>query len=255
MRASDAGGAAAGASAAAAADPLGAGIDVDPAALPAIAWLAPLAPEDRQRAARSLRVRVVGEGAALCRQGETAAHWFGVLDGLVVVSSLDQVGHETTIAGIRAGGWFGEASVLKQEVHRYQVRALRDSRVALLPSAVFHELLQHSLPFNRFVMALLNERLSQFIAAREVERVRVPEVRVARYLIELCNPTLYPGAGLLLRLRQCELAALAGLSRQRVNQALARLQERGAIRVDYGGVSVLDLERLRAIDEAANPDA
>lgn len=255
MRACDAGGAAVEASDAAAADRLGRGVDADAAAHAAIAWLTILGPEDGERARRALRVRDISEQAALCRQGETAAHWFGVLDGLLVVSSLDQAGHETTLAGIRAGGWFGEGPVLKQEVHRYQVRALHDSRVALLPSALFHGLLERSLPFNRFVMAQLNERLSQFIAARAVERVRVPEVRVARYLIELCNPTLYPGAGLVLRLRQCELAALAGLSRQRVNQALARLQERGAIRVDYGRVRVLDLERLRVIDEAPSANA
>lgn len=255
MRACDAGGAAVEASDTAAADRLGRGVDVDAAAHAAIAWLTILAPEDSQRARRALRVRDVGEQAALCRQGEAAAYWFGVLDGLLIVSSLDEAGRETTLGGIRAGGWFGEGSVLKQELHRYQVRALRDTRVALLPSALFHDLLERSLPFNRFVIGQLNERLSQFIAARAVERVRSPEVRVARCLIELCNPTLYPGAGLLLRLRQCELAALAGLSRQRVNQALARLRQRGAVRVDCGRVRVLDLERLRAIDEAPNPDA
>lgn len=233
----------------------GPGSDATPAAVSGIAWMTTLSPAEGEEARRALRTHVVGRSAVLCRQGESVAHWLGVLDGLLVVSSFNQAGRETTIAGIRSGGWFGEGSVLKQEVYRYQVRALRDSRVAVLPSAVFHQLLERSLPFNRFVMAQLNERLSQFIAARAVERVRVPEVRVARHLIELCNPTLYPGAGPMLRLRQCELAALAGLSRQRVNQALARLQGLGAIRVEYGGVRVLDLERLGTFDEARNADA
>lgn len=256
MRGSDAADAAAAAChAAVATDVLGRPADVAPVDPAGIAWMTILSPEDGEQARSALRLHVVDRSAMLCRQGESVAHWFGVLDGLLVVSSLDEAGRETTIAGIRSGGWFGEGSVMKQEAYRYQVRALRDSRVAMLPSAVFHQLLERSLPFNRFVMTQLNERLGQFIAARAVERARVPEVRVARYLIELCNPILQPGAGLVLRLRQCELAALAGLSRQRVNEALARLQERGAIRVEYGGVRVLDLERLRAIDEAPSPDA
>ncbi len=254
MFAADAGGAGV-AAFEAAADRFCRGADFDAAALAAIPWLTMLSPEDGERARRALRVRAIEQDAMLCRQGEPAAHWFGVLDGVLAVSSCDEKGRETTIAGIRAGGWFGEGSVLKREAHRYQARALRDSRVALLPSAVFHELLQRSLPFNRFLMAQLNERLSHFIAARAVERARVPEVRVAGHLIELCNPTLYTGAGLVLRLRQCELAALAGLSRQRVNLALASLHKRGAIRIDYGGVHVLDLERLRAIAEGLSPDA
>jgi CRP/FNR family transcriptional regulator, cyclic AMP receptor protein len=36
-----------------------------------------------------------------------------------------------------------------------------------------------------------------------------------------------------------------GLSRQRVNEALSALQEQGVIRVEYGGVRVLDLQALR----------
>jgi hypothetical protein len=36
-----------------------------------------------------------------------------------------------------------------------------------------------------------------------------------------------------------------GLSRQRVNQALQALQDACVIRVEYGGVRVIDLEALR----------
>ena len=38
---------------------------------------------------------------------------------------------------------------------------------------------------------------------------------------------------------------MVGLSRQRVNEAFAALQARGVIRVEYGGVRVLDLQALR----------
>jgi CRP/FNR family cyclic AMP-dependent transcriptional regulator len=44
---------------------------------------------------------------------------------------------------------------------------------------------------------------------------------VARSLAALFNPVLYPGVGEVLRITQQELAYLVGLSRQRVNEALA----------------------------------
>jgi predicted transcriptional regulator len=56
---------------------------------------------------------------------------------------------------------------------------------------------------------------------------------------------LYPGVGELLRITQQELGYLVGLSRQRVNEALRELQGEALIRVEYGGVRVLDLDRLR----------
>ena len=166
-----------------------------------------------------------------------------MLEGLVKVVTTDANGGETTIAGIQSGGWFGEGSVLKNEPFRYEARALRRTQVALLPASVFHELLDSSIMFNRFLLSQLNERLSQFIAARETERMG-PDVRVARHLAALCQG-IQPRAGALcIRVRQQELADLAGLSRQRVNQALARLGAIGLLRVEYGTVHVLQRDSL-----------
>jgi CRP/FNR family transcriptional regulator, cyclic AMP receptor protein len=101
----------------------------------------------------------------------------------------------------------------------------------------------------------LNERLGQFIAAREIDRLTDPDARVARGLAALFHPLLYPGVGSLLRTTQQELGYLVGLSRQRVNGALQALQSAGAIRVEYGGVRVLDLDRLRSYPAAGRPAA
>ena len=117
----------------------------------------------------------------------------------------------------------------------------------------FHWLLDHSIGFNRFIMNQLNERLGQFIAAREIDRLNSPDIRVARSLAALFNPVLYPGVGEVLRITQQELAYLVGLSRQRVNEALTALAEQGAIRVEYGGLRVLDLAALRAVVFTTRP--
>jgi CRP-like cAMP-binding protein len=95
-------------------------------------------------------------------------------------------------------------------------------------------------------MNQLNERLAQFIAAREIDRMHNPDLRVARSLAALFNPVLFPGVGDVLRITQQELAYLVGLSRQRVNEALAALEAQGTIRVEYGGVRILNLDALRS---------
>ena len=118
--------------------------------------------------------------------------------------------------------------------------------VAGLPIDSFHWLLDHSIGFNRFVMNQLNERLGQFISAREIDRMNNPDLRVARSLAALFNPVLYPGVGEVLRITQQELAYLVGLSRQRVNEALRALEAQGTIRVEYGGLRVLDITALRS---------
>ena len=50
-------------------------------------------------------------------------------------------------------------------------------------------------------------------------------------------------------LTQEEIAQLAGLSRQRANQALQRLEQAGLLRIEYGGVTVTDLDGLRRYED------
>ena len=217
----------------------------EPTELADIAWLHGLLPNERERALADLKVVKVEVGELLCRVGRPVTYWFGVIDGLLKTSNDSSIGIPITFTGLPPGGWFGEGTVIKREAYRYNIQALRRSTVAGLSVETFHWLIDRSIPFNRFILQQLNERLGQFMAAREIDRLSDPDARVARSLAALFHPILYPGVGSLLRITQQELGYLVGLSRQRVNEALSRLAESGAIRVEYGGLRVLDLERLR----------
>jgi len=217
-----------------------------PAELAGIPWLALLTPEERAVAVDDLKIGEAQPGDLVCRVGRPVTYWFGVVDGLLKMSGENADGHAMTFTGLPPGGWFGEGTALKREAYRYNVQTLRKSLVAGLPVDTFHRLLDHSIGFNRFVMNQLNERLGQFIAAREIDRMNNPDLRVGRSLAALFNPVLYPGGGQVLRITQQELAYLVGLSRQRVNEALSRLDAQGLIRVEYGGVRVLNLDALRS---------
>ena len=219
--------------------------------LAGIPWLPALLPPERERAVDALLVGDAMAGDSVCRIGRPVTYWFGVVEGLLKMSTDNAQGQTMTFAGIPPGGWFGEGTAVKREPYRYNIQALRKSVVAGLPIDTFHWLLDHSIGFNRFIMNQLNERLGQFIAAREIDRLNNPDLRVARSLAALFNPVLYPGLGEVLRITQQELAYLVGLSRQRVNEALATLEAQGAIRVEYGGLRVLQLQALRTSGFAA----
>ncbi len=216
------------------------------AELDSIPWLHLLAAEARERAAFDLCIAEAAPGEFVCRVGRPATYWFGVVDGLLKMSTDNAEGQTMTFTGVPPGGWFGEGTALKREVYRYNIQPLRKSLVAGLHVDTFHWLLDHSIGFNRFVMNQLNERLGQFIAAREIDRMTNPDIRVARSLASLFNPVLYPGVGEVLRITQQELGYLVGLSRQRVNEALTNLAAQGSIRVEYGGLRILDLNALRS---------
>ena len=228
------------------ADILGSAQPPQAADLRGIPWMSALSSEEREQAEAALVVGDIRTGELICRIGRPVTYWFGLLDGLLKMSNDDSHGAVITFTGVAPGGWFGEGTVIKREHYRYNIQALRRSRVAGLPVDTFHWLLDHSLGFNRFVMNQLNERLGQFIAAREIDRINNPDLRVARNLAALFHPLFSPNVGGVLRITQQELAYLVGLSRQRVNEALHTLSARGWIQVEYGGLRVLDLQALRS---------
>ncbi|HEY0877464.1 MAG TPA: Crp/Fnr family transcriptional regulator [Zeimonas sp.] len=211
-------------------------------------WLQRLDAVQQERVRRDLVERDLRSGAFVCRKGDAVEHWIGVVRGIVKVSNVSPTGKPVTLTGIAAGGWFGEGSLLKDEPRKYDVVALRDSRIAYLPRATFHWLLDSSISFNRYLLQQLNERLGQFIGTVEIDRLLGPDARVARCLAQLFNPTLYPGVGTRLEISQSEIGYLTGLSRQTVNRALQRLERDGFVQLDYGALTVVSLEGLRHFD-------
>ncbi|HEY9272860.1 MULTISPECIES: Crp/Fnr family transcriptional regulator [Achromobacter] len=211
----------------------------------AAAWFRVLSRDQQERVERDLTVQQVVAGSIIERKGELAQAWIGVLAGLVKVSVGNAEGKVASLTGVPAGGWIGEGSLLKREIRKYDIVALRDSVVARLPAPTFDWLLDSSIPFNRYLLHQLNERVAQFIGKAEYDRLLDPDARVARCLAELFNPLLYPGMGMRLTITQEEVGYLARVSRQRANQALRKLEEAGLLNVEYGAVRVLDLDGLK----------
>ena len=207
-------------------------------------WAAALEPDSAERARRGIVERVFAKGAYICHQDDRFECWTGVVEGLVKLSTVSRSGKAVTFAGLPTGAWFGEGSVLKGEPRRYDLVALRETRLALMEAATFHWLNQHSAAFNRFLVHQLNERLGQFIGLVQNDRMLDASSRVARALAQLFNPHLHPSVGTHLGITQEELGLLSGLSRQVTNQSLSRLESAGVLRVERGGVSIDDWREL-----------
>jgi len=179
-------------------------------------------------------------------RGDHFDYWTGVASGLMRMGIVSRGGKATSFTGMTAGAWFGEGTMLKNEPRRYDVVALRDSRLALMDRGTFFWLYENSVAFNRFLAMQLNERLGQFIALVEYGRTLDATARLARSIASLFHPILYPELNRHLEITQEEIGALSGISRQNANQCLKRLEKQGLLRLEYGGVTIVDLEGLRS---------
>ena len=120
------------------------------AELQEIPWLGLLSDSERQQIVPQLVVSDPQTGDYVCRVGRPVTYWFGVISGLLKMSSDNESGQTMTFTGVPPGGWFGEGTALKREIYRYNIQALRPSVVAGMPLDTFHWLIDHSLGFNRF---------------------------------------------------------------------------------------------------------
>lgn len=207
-------------------------------------WAAELSQDEIERTRRGITEKAFAKGAYICHRGDNLDAWTGVISGLVRLGTVSQKGKAITLAGMRAGIWFGEGSVLKKEARQYDLVALRDVRIAMMNTGTFFWLFENSAGFNRFLVKQFNERIGQFIALVEFDRTLDAAGRVARNIAWLCNPVLAPNAGSHLDITQEEIGLISGISRQAANQALGVLEKRKLVRVEHGGIVVLDLAGL-----------
>jgi len=207
-------------------------------------WSNDLNEQEFERARRGIAEKDFSKGTYISHRGDRLDSWNGVVSGLIKVSTVSRTGKAVSLAGVRAGGWFGEGSILKNEPRLYDLVALRDSRMAFLDRATFLWLFENSVAFNRFLVRQFNERLGQFIALVEYDRMLEAPGRLARTLAWLFNPVLYRDSSRHLELSQEEIGLLSGISRQATNKSLQILEAKGLLRLERGGITILHLEKL-----------
>ena len=81
-------------------------------------WSAELTDEEIERTRRGIIEKSFAKGAYICHKGDKLDPWIGVISGLVRLGTISQKGKSVTLAGMRAGIWFGEGSVLKKEARQ-----------------------------------------------------------------------------------------------------------------------------------------
>ena len=212
----------------------------------ALPWFRSLAGAEQAQLLEAMPTRESGKGEVMLANGEPVEGWWAVLSGLVMLRSAAPQRRASAFIGVPEGEWFGEGTALKGEARRYEVVALRPSRLICLPLPQMHQLRESSLPFNHFLTNHLNMRLGQAMAIIEAGRTRSPEFRVALYL----SPLFWRHARRI-HLTQEELGHLAGLSRQTVNRVLRMLEAQRIVSLELGRVAILDDAALQAYLQAA----
>jgi CRP/FNR family cyclic AMP-dependent transcriptional regulator len=203
-------------------------------------WAGSISREELVHIAPCVRLKELTRGEHLLHLDDRVDAWHGAISGVL----------RAGFSAVIGGAWFGEGSILKNEPRRYDVVAVTDSTVAVLPGDMFRWLTNNSVGFNRYLVQLMNERLGQFIATVVSDRTGNAAARLAYTIASLYNPVLFPRTPDLLDMPQEDLGIFAGLSRQMTNRCLKTLSEEGLVEITPRGVKVLDVKALVEFGDA-----
>lgn len=194
------------------------------------------------------RVRRLAAGATLFVQGSATA-LYAVLDGEVAMRFNAADGGQSMVELAPPPRLFGLAALASGQPSSYEAIAHRAARVLVIGEPAYVALMDGLPGFGRALMREFAHRHDRTLHLLQASRLQTAPERLALALHQLLRAgrAAPPDAEgqVLLRTTQAELAMLAGLSRQTVNQVLAGLAGAGHLATAYGGV------RLQAASAAS----
>ena len=105
-----------------------------------------------------------------------------MIEGLAKMSSDWATGNHLQLPESPPAAGSAKASMLKRgAARRYDVVACATRASLGMKRETFHRLLDHSIPFNRFIVTQINERLGLFISLLESERLADVDARRPRH--------------------------------------------------------------------------
>jgi CRP/FNR family transcriptional regulator len=157
-------------------------------------------------------------------------------------------GRAITLATLGPGAIFGELAMLDGESRSASVEATEDAELLALPARDVRSLIREHPEMGEKLVVALTRRLREANERISRQSFQTVPSRVAGVLNQLLAEEELVGSeardGVTIRLRQSDLAQLAGTSRESVSRFLATLERAGIVRVGRARVTVVEPERL-----------
>src|SRR5918994_4475518 len=204
-----------------------------------------LSREELERISRVSVARSFPAGVRVFHEGDHSDACYLVRKGDLRVTREHPDGRAIALATLGPGDIFGELAMLDGEVRSASVEAPSDSELLALPASDVRALLAGSAEITSKLVVALTRRLreaNERISRQSFQTVPSRGAGVLNQLLADAAVTPMVREGVTIRLRQADLAQLAGTSRESVSRFLATLERAGVVQVGRGRVTVLEPE-------------
>lgn len=208
-------------------------------------WFACVPPALRERLLSRGQVVSARTGTVFYAVDDAPDGLRAILEGEVRLISYPAVGTEAVVSILGRGAWFGELSTLDELPRPHNAVAAEPTKVLHISAAAFDAAAREEPQFYRALGLLVCTRQRASLTFMSQAIAQPLSVRVARTIAVATH-----GDGPL-KIRQEDLAAMLGVSRQSVNKELKVLEAAGVVALSYQQIAVLDLPRLKKLGKPA----
>jgi CRP-like cAMP-binding protein len=223
---------------------VGATARAEPELLAQVGLFADLSDSERVGLAALMRPRPYAKDEVVFLRGDTGTAFYVIASGRVKITLSSPDGKELILRRLTAGSSFGELALLDDEPRSADAVATEQSLLLVLQREAFRQFLaEHHEVATKLLgtVSMWLRRNADLI--QDATFLDVP-ARLARVLLDLAGEPGAadlppPGAVLPDRMKQGELAALVGATRESINKWLGSFERQGLIAYDKGQITLL----------------
>jgi CRP/FNR family cyclic AMP-dependent transcriptional regulator len=201
---------------------------------------------------RYCKTRVVKRGTIIFSKGDPGTSLFAVVKGTLRIGVSSAEGREAVFNLIGPGELFGEIALLDGRERTADAVATTDCELLVIDRREFIPFVQGQPALAMKLIDLLCTRLRWI--SDHVEQIVLPNLpgRLAKALLRLAEKHGTAVAEQKLAITQLELSQMIGMSRESINKQLRAWADQKLVRLERGGIVMLDKDTL---DEIALGDA
>lgn len=211
--------------------------------------LAGLSDADLERVAKMCQLVRYRRAESIFAESQPGASLYVVMSGRVKIFGSSTQGRSKTFAYLEPGDFFGEMSLIEDDVRSASASALDDTVLIMLRAEDYRKLMLSRPTIALAVLKTMAARLRR--ANREIEALSFNNVlgRIAQILMDLADrygKKAEAGVLIDMPISHKELAEMAGTAREVISRVVSRFKRIGCVSISDGKFLITDREKLRS---------
>lgn len=204
-----------------------------------------LSPHEQDLLCRHTMQAKYSKGSILHNGSDDCVGMILLKSGQLRTYLLSEDGREITLFRLSAGDpcILSASCVMDAITFDVFVQAEENSEALLIPSPIFHQLMEQNIYVENFIYKLIAARFSDVMWAMQQILFMSFDRRLAIFLIDELSKV----DGDTIKLTHEQIARYIGSAREVVSRMLKYFAQEGMVELSRGGVRILDKQKLRAL--------